>query len=76
MLVSGCGRSVQDTHRTSAAEGGHYPGLPEERMPIGLVTIMAVLMALAVPRSRLGLPVPDVSRRARSLAWRLRRRQR
>jgi len=45
-------------------------------MPIGLVTIMAVLMALAVPRSRLGLPVPDVSRRARSLAWRLRRRQR
>jgi hypothetical protein len=45
-------------------------------MPIGLVIIMAVVMALAVPRSRLGLPVPDAGRRARSLAWRLRMRQR
>jgi len=34
-------------------------------MPPGLVIMMAVLMALAVPRSRLGPPVPDVSRRAR-----------
>src|SRR6266704_455095 len=26
LLVSGCERSVQDTHRTSAAEGGQLPG--------------------------------------------------
>ena len=45
-------------------------------MPVGLVTIMAVLMALAVPRTRLRPPVPDASRRARSLAWRLRMRLR
>jgi hypothetical protein len=45
-------------------------------MPIGLIIIMAVLMALAVPRLRLRPPVPDASRRARSLAWRLRIRQR
>ncbi len=45
-------------------------------MPAGLVIIVAVLMALAVPRSRLGLPVPDAGRRARSVAWRLRMRQR
>ena len=45
-------------------------------MPIGLVIITAVLMALGMPRSRLGLSVPDASRRARSLAWRLRMRQR
>jgi len=45
-------------------------------MPIGLIIIMAVLMALAVPRSRLRPPVPDAGRRARSLAWRLRMRQR
>jgi hypothetical protein len=44
-----------------------YPGLPEERLPIGLVNMMAVLMALAVPRMRLRLPVPDASRRVRSL---------
>jgi hypothetical protein len=41
-----------------------YPGLPEERMPIGLVIIMAVVMALGRPRLRLRLPVPDASRRA------------
>jgi len=44
----------------------NYPGLPEERTPTGLV------MALAVPRIRLRLSVPVASRRARSLAWRLR----
>ncbi len=33
---------------------------------------MAVLMARALPRSRLRPSVPDASRRARSLAWRLR----
>ena len=32
---------------------------------------MAVLMALALPRSRLRPLVPDARRRARSLAWRL-----
>jgi len=45
-------------------------------VPVGLIIIVAVLMALAVPRSRLGLPVPDAGRRARSVAWRLRMRQR
>jgi hypothetical protein len=45
-------------------------------MPVGLITTMAVLMALGMPRSRLSLSVPDASRRARSLAWRLRMRQR
>ena len=40
-------------------------------MPIGLVIIMAVVMALAVPRIRLRLSVPDASRRATPLAWRL-----
>ena len=39
LLVSGCGCSVSDTHRSSAAEGGQLPGLPEERMPAGLVLI-------------------------------------
>lgn len=43
-------------------------------MHIGLIIIMAVLMALAVQLIRLGLPVPDASCRARSLAWRLRQR--
>ena len=37
LLVSGCECSVSDTHRNSAAEGGQLPGLPEERMPAGLV---------------------------------------
>jgi hypothetical protein len=41
-------------------------------MPNGLMTIMAVLMALGMPRARLRPPVPDASRRARSLAWRQR----
>jgi hypothetical protein len=45
-------------------------------MPPGLVIIMAVLIALGIPRIRLRLSVPDASRRARSLAWRLRMRQR
>ena len=45
-------------------------------MPIGLVIIIAAGMALAVPRIRLSLSVPDASRRARSLAWRLRIPQR
>jgi len=45
-------------------------------MPTGQMTIMAVLVALILPRIRLRLPVPDASRRARSLAWRLRTRQR
>jgi hypothetical protein len=45
-------------------------------MPIGLIIIVAVVMALAGPRMRLTLSVPDASRRARSLAWRLRMRQR
>ncbi len=39
LLVFGCGRSVSGTHRNSAAEGGQLPGLPEERMPAGLVLI-------------------------------------
>ena len=30
-------------------------------MPVGLIIIMAVLMALGVPRIRLRLPVPDAS---------------
>ena len=67
---------MRDRHRNSAASGGQLPGLPEERMPAGLVVAMAVLMALALPRSRLRPPVPDASRRARSLAWRLRMRRR
>ena len=45
-------------------------------MLIGLIIIMAVGMALAMPHIRLSLPVPDASRRARSLAWRLRMWQR
>jgi cytochrome c oxidase assembly factor CtaG len=45
-------------------------------MPPGLVIIVAVLMALGMPRSRLRPSVPDVSRRARPLAWRLWTRQR
>jgi hypothetical protein len=64
---------VQDRHRNLAAKGGHLPGwLPEERVPTGLVIAIAVVMALAVPRIRLRLPVPVASRRARSLASRLR----
>ncbi len=44
-------------------------------MPPGLVIIVAALMALAVQLIRLGPPVPDAGRRARSLAWRPRMRQ-
>ena len=39
LLVFSCGCSVSGTHRNSAAEGGQLPGLPEERMPAGLVLI-------------------------------------
>ena len=39
LLVFRCECSVSDTHRSSAAEGGQLPGLPEERMPAGLVLI-------------------------------------
>jgi hypothetical protein len=44
-------------------------------MAPGLVNIVAVLMAPAMPCSRLRPPVPDAGRRARPLAWRLRMRQ-
>lgn len=37
LLVFGCECNVSGTHRNSAAEGGQLPGLPEERMPAGLV---------------------------------------
>ena len=37
LLVFSCECSVSGTHRNSAAEGGQLPGLPEERMPAGLV---------------------------------------
>ncbi len=41
-------------------------------MPFGLVSILVdVVMALAPPRIRLTLPVPDTSRRARILPRRL-----
>ena len=39
LLVFGCECNVRHTHRNSAAEGGQLPGLPEERMPAGLVLI-------------------------------------
>ena len=39
LLVFGCGCNVSGTYRNSAAEGGQLPGLPEERMPAGLVLI-------------------------------------
>ena len=74
LLVTGCERSVQGRHRNSAATAANYPGLPEERTPAGLA--IAVVVALAVPRIRLRLSVPVASRRARSLAWRLRMRNR
>jgi hypothetical protein len=76
LLISGCEHSVQDRHRNSAADGGQLPGLPEESTPAGLVIAIAVVMALAGPRIRLRPPVPVASRRARSLAWRLRMRNR
>jgi len=45
-------------------------------MPAGMVITIAAGRALAMPHIRLRPPVPDASRRARSLAWRLRMRQR
>jgi hypothetical protein len=45
-------------------------------MSTGLVIAIAVVMAPAVPRIRLRPSVPVASRWARSLAWRLRMRQR
>jgi len=74
LLVIGCERSVQGRHRTQPPTAANYPGLPEERTPAGLVIAIVVVMALAVPRIRLRLSVPVASRRARSLAWRLRMR--
>jgi hypothetical protein len=41
---------------------------------IGLVTVIAVLLALAVPRIRRKLTVPDARRRARSPAPRTQER--
>ena len=67
---------MRDRHPNSAANGGQLPGLPEERTPAGLVIAIAGVMALVVPRIRLRLSVPVASRRARSLAWRLRMRDR
>ena len=67
---------MKGTHRNSAAKAASYPGLPEERMPTGLVINMAVLMALEVAANpaeavgaRCGLPgqIPG-------LAWRQRQR--
>src|SRR5260370_42055457 len=67
LLVFRCERSVRDTHRTLAAEGGELPGAtggPHAHRP-GHHRRRG--MALAVPRIRLRLSVPDASRRARSL---------
>jgi hypothetical protein len=72
LLVTGCKRSVQDRHRNSAAKGGQLPGATGGAHATGLVIAIAVVMALAGPRIRLRLSVPVASRRARSLAWRLR----
>jgi hypothetical protein len=68
---------VNDTHRNSAAEGGQLPGATggaHAHRP-GFYH-GPVLVARALPRSRLRPSVPDASRRARTLAWRLRMRQR
>ena len=67
---------MRDRHPNSVTNGGQLPGLPEERTPTGLVIAIAGVMALVVSRIRLWLSVPVVSRRARSLAWRLRMRDR
>jgi hypothetical protein len=45
-------------------------------MRVGLVIMIAVRTMLAMPRLRLAVPVPEASRRARTLARRLRRRPR
>lgn len=76
LLVTGCKRSVQGRHRNSAANDGSLPGATAGAPAAGLVIAIAVVMVLAVPRIRLRLPVPVASRRARSLAWRLRMRNR
>jgi hypothetical protein len=61
LLVFRCERSVQDTHRTSAAEGGQLPGATggaharPGHHP-------AVLMALAMPRTRLRRRCPTRAR--------------
>jgi hypothetical protein len=57
---------------TQQPKTANYPGLPKERTPAGLANAIAVVTALAVPRIRLRLSVSIASRRARSLAWRLR----
>jgi hypothetical protein len=67
---------MQGRHRNSAANGGYLPGATAGAHAAGLVIAIAVVMALAVPRIRLRLPVPVASRRAWSLAWRLRMRNR
>jgi hypothetical protein len=76
LLISGCERSVRDRHRNSAANGGQLPGATGGAHAVGLVIAIAGVVALAVPRIRLRLPVPVASCRARSLAWRLRMRDR
>ena len=76
LLVTGCERSVQGRYRNSAVKGGQLPGATAGAHAAGLAIAIAVVMALAGPRIRLRLPVPVASRRARSLAWRLRMRNR
>ena len=76
LLVTECERSVEDRHRNSAANDGSLPGATAGAHTAGLAIAIAVVMALAVPHIRLRLPVPVASRRARSLAWRLRMRNR
>jgi hypothetical protein len=65
---------VQGRHRSSAANGGYLPGATAGAHAAGLV--IALVMAHAVPRIRLRLSVPVARRRAWSLAWRLRMRNR
>ena len=76
LLVFGCGCNVSDTHRNSAAEGGQLPGLPEERMPAGLVITHGRAHGARIAAQPARLSVPDARRRARLLAWRLRMRRR
>ena len=58
LLISGCGRSVRDRHRNSAANGGQLPGATGGAHAAGLVIAIAVVMALAVPRIRLSCRCP------------------
>ena len=76
LLVTGCERSVQGRHRSSAANGGYLPGATAGAHAADLVIAIAVVMALAVPPIRVRLSVPVASRRAWSLAGRLRMRNR